>query len=235
MDGLIDFINKDVPHQMELVKIAQAHHRFVWIHPFGNGNGRVVRLLTYAMLARCGYIDKDGARLLDPAAVFGSNKYVYYDKLSGADDLSERGLEEWCNYMLGGLVEEVKKIDKLLDADFTKKKIIIPAIEYAHSRERITLLEKNMLLISVEKDVVSVADFMHLFPKNISRVNVSHAVRKLRDRKLLEPVEENARRYNLRLVPNNITFAVLKKLDENGFLPPAAESITSGSDSSVAS
>mgnify|MGYP002397278049 CR=1 FL=1 len=37
-----------------LVAIAAAHHRLAWIHPFGDGNGRVVRLYSQAMLFRHG-------------------------------------------------------------------------------------------------------------------------------------------------------------------------------------
>jgi Fic family protein len=29
---------------------ASAHHRLLWIHPFLDGNGRVARLMSYAML-----------------------------------------------------------------------------------------------------------------------------------------------------------------------------------------
>jgi len=227
MNDLIVFINKPTPHQMDLVKIAQVHHRFVWIHPFGNGNGRVVRLLTYAMLAKRGYIDKNGARLLDPAAVFGSNKFTYYDMLSGADNLSEAGLVAWCEYMLKGLVDEVGKIDKLLDGDFTKRQIIVPAIEYAYEKEKINTLEKDMLLVCVEKDIVSASDFRHLFPKDISRVNVSQAIRKLRDQSLIAPVSENARKYTLTMNRSPLTAGILKKLDDCGFLPPLEQTRTS--------
>lgn len=220
MDELIALINKTVPHQMDLIKIAQVHHRFVWIHPFGNGNGRVVRLLTYAMLAKCGYIDKNGARLLDPAAVFGSNKFLYYDKLAGADDLTEKSLIVWCEYMLSGLADEVRKIDKLLDGDFTKKQIILPAIDYVFEKQRISQMEKDMLVVCVQKDVVGASDFRHLFPANVSHVNVSQAIKKLRDQDLIAPISKNARKYTLCMNRNPLTVGILKKLDENGFLPP---------------
>lgn len=36
MTALLDFINADVDQNYELLKIALAHHRFVWIHPFGH-------------------------------------------------------------------------------------------------------------------------------------------------------------------------------------------------------
>ncbi len=220
MDQLIKFINTPVPHTMELIKIAIVHHRFVWIHPFGNGNGRVVRLLTYAMLVRAGYIDKDGNRLLDPTAVFGSNKLTYYDKLSGADDLSEEGATAWCEYMLSGLTQEIHKIDQLLDADFTKREIVIPAIIYAHEKQKITKLERDMLLVCVDKNLVAASDFRDLFPASTSHVRISQVINKLREQNLVQAPRPGARKYMLCMNNNLLTTGILRKLDENGFLPP---------------
>jgi Fic family protein len=33
-----------------IIAAAAAHHRFAWIHPFLDGNGRVVRLMSHATL-----------------------------------------------------------------------------------------------------------------------------------------------------------------------------------------
>lgn len=220
MEQLIDFINAPVSHTMELIKIAIVHHRFVWIHPFGNGNGRVIRLLTYAMLARAGYIDKDGARLLDPTAVFGSNKFTYYDKLSSADNLSEQGTIEWCEYMLSGLTQEIHKIDQLLDGDFTKREIIVPAVMYAHEKQKITKLEKDMLLICIDKNLVAANDFRDLFPADISHVRISQVINKLKKQNLIDTPQPGARKYMICMNNNLLTTGILRKLDENGFLPP---------------
>ena len=38
----------------QIVAIAAAHHRFLWIHPFYDGNGRVTRLMSHAVLTRMG-------------------------------------------------------------------------------------------------------------------------------------------------------------------------------------
>lgn len=226
MDQLIDFINAPVSHPMELIKIAIVHHRFVWIHPFGNGNGRAVRLLTYAMLARAGYIDKDGARLLDPTAVFGSNKLTYYDKLSGADNLSEQGATAWCEYMLSGLTQEIHKIDRLLDGDFTKRAIIIPAITYAHEKQKITKLERDMLLVCVDKGLATASDFRDLFPVDTSHVRISQVINKLKEQNLIETPRPGARKYMLCMNNNLLTTGILRKLDENGFLPPMQPGVT---------
>jgi Fic family protein len=43
-----------------IIAAAAAHHRFLWMHPFLDGNGRVARLMSYAMLLetadRCGLV-----------------------------------------------------------------------------------------------------------------------------------------------------------------------------------
>ena len=34
-----------------ILAAATAHHRLLWIHPFLDGNGRVARLMSHAMLS----------------------------------------------------------------------------------------------------------------------------------------------------------------------------------------
>jgi Fic family protein len=229
MKLLIDFIEGTNNPQLDLLKVAVAHHRFVWIHPFGNGNGRVVRLLTYAMLAKAGFIDSKGRRLLDPAAIFGKNRDTYYKMLSDADDCTEAGLVSWCEYLLTGIRNEVGKIDRLLDEDFAKEKIILPALNYTLEKERISSFEHKMLLIAVERDIVKAADFSSLFPEKSSHVNVSLAIRKLKEQRLIMPVDtagrpnSNGRRYTVRLNRNTLSLGIIKQLDKEGFLPEEHE------------
>ena len=74
MEELLCFINRTDEPQYDLMKIALSHHRFAWIHPFGNGNGRVVRLLTYALLIKYGFKVSSGGRVLNPTAVFCNDR-----------------------------------------------------------------------------------------------------------------------------------------------------------------
>ena len=84
MEELISFVNQETGPQFDLLRVALAHHRFVWIHPFRNGNGRTVRMLTYAMLIKMGFRVNQG-RLINPTAVFFADRDRYYDNLSAAD------------------------------------------------------------------------------------------------------------------------------------------------------
>lgn len=220
MDNLFDFINQKVDPQFDLLKDAVAHHYFTWIHPFGNGNGRVVRLLTYAMLTKQGFIDGDGMRLLSPAAVFGNDRNQYYAMLAEADKNTDPGILKWCEYMLRGVKNEVDNVNELLDASFTKGKIIVPALDYALEKQRINELEYKMLKIAIEKDIVQAADFKPLFADEISHVNISKAIRKLRQQNFLRPLDgEKSRRYTIRLNRNALTLGVVMQLDTQGYLP----------------
>lgn len=219
MRELITFIGDSHGTQYDLLKDAIVHHRFVWIHPFGNGNGRVARLLTYAMMAKQGFIDSTGIRTLNPTAVFGSNREEFYDYLQKADSLKDGDVLEWAEYMLGGVQADLVSVGKLQDADFVRTKIILPALRAAREASRITEQQHQMLLVIARKDTVKAADFNKIISG--SHVLRSQAIRKLRDARLIRTKSGSDRLYTLRLSPNVITRYIRKQLDDNGLLPAA--------------
>jgi Fic family protein len=217
MGELFEFIIKEDEPQYDLLKVAIAHHRFVWAHPFGNGNGRTVRLFTYAMLVKLGFNVNVG-RILNPTAVFCSNRDDYYKYLSAADDGSKEGLLSWCEYVLGGLRDEIEKIDNLLDYDYLKGEILIPTINYSVEREFITELESKILKKVVEKQKIQASDLKEIFKGKVS-AEISRQIRKLIDKKMLIPIKEGKRTYVLRFDNNYLLRGVINSLGEKGFLP----------------
>lgn len=219
MKELIEFINRDVEPKKDLLKAAIAHHRFAWIHPFGNGNGRTVRLLTYAMLTKQGFIDQKGFRLLNPTAVFCSNRQKYYDMLELADSGDEDKLLRWCEYVLTGIKIEIEKIHRLTEAGFTKTKIIRPALRWARDHQILTEQEEAILSTILDKDTVKADDLRTHFPEGTSHVLLSRHIRRLIERDLIAPIQPKKRRYRLKLSSNQLTRGILEQLDNNGFLP----------------
>ena len=217
MDDLFSFINSEDPSKYDLLKSAIAHHRFVWIHPFGNGNGRTVRLFTYAMLIKNGFNVNVG-RIINPTAVFCSNRNGYYDNLSKADSGSDNDVLEWCEYVLKGLKEEIEKIDKLTDYEYLKKEILIPSINFSFERQIITEIESKILKETIEKQVVQNLDLERFF-KGKAKSEISRQIKKLIDKKMLIPERDSARKYVLRFDNNYLLRGIIKMLDERGFLP----------------
>ncbi|HQU57504.1 MAG TPA: Fic family protein, partial [Chitinophagaceae bacterium] len=162
MSELLDFVNKNDGQKYDLLKAAIAHHRFVWIHPFGNGNGRTVRLFTYAMLVKTGFNVNIG-RIINPTAVFCSNRNDYYANLSKADKGTEKGVLEWSEYVLKGLKEEIEKIDKLTDYSFLRKEILLPAISHSVERKYITDVEAKILRKVINHQIVQAGDLKEFF------------------------------------------------------------------------
>jgi Fic family protein len=76
MDELISWANDETEELQAVVKATVFHHRFVWIHPFFDGNGRTARLLTNLLLMKYGY---------PPAIILKNDRLKYYTALKRAN------------------------------------------------------------------------------------------------------------------------------------------------------
>lgn len=105
-----------------LIAIAAAHHRLAWIHPFGDGNGRVTRLHSHALLIHHG-INVDGLWTLSRGLARFRKRY--YQCLAEADkqrrndydgrgNLSQEGLASFCTFFLETMLDQIKFMDNLL-------------------------------------------------------------------------------------------------------------------------
>lgn len=218
MQELIDFVNMEDSPKYDLLKIAIAHHRFVWIHPFENGNGRVVRLFTYALLLK--FIFKSRDRIVNPTAVFCSDRDAYYHYLSKADTGTDDGLIEWSEYMLKGLCSEIEKIDRLADYAYLKTNILLPALADSKENAYVTPTEYSVLKSTITKSdqILQSSDIAKLFP-NTSSSDRSRIIRTLINKGMLLPTHDKARRYVVAFSNSFLLRSILKMLDANGFLP----------------
>jgi Fic family protein len=217
MQALVAFINHADAPKYDLIKVALAHHRFGWVHPFGNGNGRVVRLLTYALLIKYGFNVKTGGRVLNPTAVFCSDRDKYYEMLACADGGAPPRLEQWCVYVLQGVLSELKKVDQLTRYDYLSSKILLPALAYARSRMLITPQEEAVLLAAVKAGIAKAAALSAAMP-GMNATQRTYQIKKLVERKMLQPIEPNARQYTLGFDNNYLMRGVVHALSQEGFI-----------------
>jgi len=220
MQELVAFINRDDAPKYDLMKVALAHHRFAWIHPFGNGNGRVVRLLTYALMIKYGFRVQAGGRVLNPAAVFCTDRERYYAMLARADDGSDEGLEAWCTYVLSGVLTELRKVDNLADYDYLNREILLPALNLARQRQWITAQEEAVLVLTARTGVVKAADLTEAMPK-LNAAQRTYQIRKMVQNGMLQPIQPGARQYVLGFTHNYLLRGVIQALTTAGFIPPS--------------
>ena len=217
MQALVAFINRADAPKYDLIKVALAHHRFGWIHPFGNGNGRVVRLLTYALMIKYGFNVQAGGRVLNPTAVFCSERDQYYAMLASADEGNQAGLEQWCLSVLQGVVAELNKVGQLTHYDYLKSKILLPALAYARSRALITTTEEAVLLASVKSGIAKAADLSAAMP-GLSAAQRTYQIKKLVERKMLQPVGPNSRQYSIGFDNSYLMRGVIHALSQESFI-----------------
>jgi len=141
VNELLDWLGKN-PEELRPVEVAAVfHHRFVSIHPFDDGNGRVARLLMNLLLIKWGY----------PFTVVRNyDRRRYYDTLRKAD---AGDLAPFVNF-IGRCVEE--SLDLYLSAvePTNEKQQFLSLAEAAkltpYSAEYLSLLARKGLIAAVK-------------------------------------------------------------------------------------
>ncbi|MCE9524329.1 MAG: Fic family protein [Alphaproteobacteria bacterium] len=119
-----------------ILAAAAAHHRLLWIHPFLDGNGRVARLMSHAMLLQA--LDTGG--LWSIARGLARNVATYKDLLAAADmprrndldgrgTLSEEALADFTRFFLTTCLDQVAFMESLVEPDRLRARILLWAEE----------------------------------------------------------------------------------------------------------
>ncbi|SHL86138.1 Fic family protein [Fibrobacter sp. UWOV1] len=214
MRELVKFINKPYDQQFDLLKVSVAHHQFVWIHPFRNGNGRTARLLTYAMIVRL--FDVRQSRLFNPTAVFCSDRNKYYEMLKVADSKNNEAMVQWSAFVLQGLLDELQKTEKLTDINYVRKYILEPALQDSLHTGVIGKEIYSALQVSLEKPVFQASDIADIWPNAYTR---SRYIRSMLKAGFIAPISEGARKYYLKFAGSPLMVSLIRALNQQGFLP----------------
>ena len=103
MDNLERYANTS-QDQPRVIQVAITHYQFETIHPFGDGNGRVGRLLILLQLIHLNLLSDP---LIYPSVYFERQRTQYYDALQG---VREKGSwNAYLSYFLNGLVTQCRE------------------------------------------------------------------------------------------------------------------------------
>jgi Fic family protein len=104
-----------------LLSAAEAHHRLLWIHPFLDGNGRVVRLMSHAILLRLGVgnslwsVSRGLARNVDRyKELLGAADATRRNDLDGRGALSLEAFKSFCRFFVEVCIDQVEFMASLL-------------------------------------------------------------------------------------------------------------------------
>ena len=134
LDELIEFVLEN-PLQLNDIELATVfHHKFVYIHPFFDGNGRTVRLVLNLLLLKVGFT---------PAIILSTDRKKYYTALNAANKgnyyklslLMVQALERTMNIYLGSLPDN--------DMGFTEIGSLVQEESLPYGQEYISLLARQ--------------------------------------------------------------------------------------------
>ncbi len=117
MNNYCDWLNQDMSAlagyelAAQIVKALAAHVHFAWIHPYGDGNGRMARLIEFIILLKAGAPDI-AAHL--PSNFYNKTRDQYYRHLQDSHGEfrdgsypAEGNLQGFIEYALQGLKDEL--------------------------------------------------------------------------------------------------------------------------------
>ena len=120
---------RNTPRQ--ILAIAASHHRLAWIHPFMDGNGRVVRLFSHALFIRH-RLDADGLWAISRGLARGVSSYMASlanadrkrdNDFDGRGRMSDKALHDFCKFFLETAIDQVSFMASLLELETLESRI----------------------------------------------------------------------------------------------------------------
>jgi Fic family protein len=117
-----------------IVSVAAAHHRFNYIHPFPDGNGRVSRLMSHSMAHLAG-VGAHGLWSISRGLARGVDSRGDYKRmmdhadmkrqgdLDGRGNLSQRALTEFVMWFLRVCLDQITFMSNLFELDTLARRL----------------------------------------------------------------------------------------------------------------
>lgn len=153
MTELFNFIHESINKIDPIILAGLFHKQFVIIHPFIDGNGRSVRLLTKSLLAMLGI---DTFHLFSFENFYNQNITQYFKHVGAQgnyyDIVKKIDFTPWLEYFAEGILDELyrveKELDKLQQSEVSQPQILSDqnlVLEFLEKNGRITDLQYSKI------------------------------------------------------------------------------------------
>lgn len=178
-----------------IISIAASHHRLAWIHPFLDGNGRVVRLYSDACFMSEN-LDADGLWSISRGLARKNEEYKSYlaqadlpryNDYDGRGNLSNSKLVQFCKFFLEVAIDQTDFMYKMIDTNNILSHIkgfTNLMVNKGELRPEAEFILSDLFL----KGKISKTDAMRI--TNTSDKTLKITIDKLTDMRLLSPKKE---------------------------------------------
>lgn len=123
-----------------LVDVALFHYQFETVHPYGDGNGRLGRLLITLQLYDTGLLERPNLYLSE---YFNRNKAAYVDRMEAVRTCGD--WEGWLSFFVRGVARQAEEsVDRTLALDSLRRRYEneYGGVQYAKNRLACNLFEQ---------------------------------------------------------------------------------------------
>ncbi|WP_254529723.1 Fic family protein [Natrinema gelatinilyticum] len=174
MDALVTYYRAGGSYH-SLIDIALFHYQFETIHPYGDGNGRLGRLLITLQLHDSGLLERPNLYLSE---YFNRNKAAYVDRMEAVRIQGD--WERWVSFFVNGIAKQAEEsVDRTLALDGLRRRYEneYGGVQYAKNRLACNLFEYPYVTTKTAAEML-----------DIERSTAYRAIDELEDDGVLEEV-----------------------------------------------
>jgi len=116
-------------------------------------------------------------------------------------------------------LEEVTKVNKLLDFEYLFKNILLPTIEHGIDRGYLNAIEAKILKVGIREQVFKAGDLEKEIGELTPRQR-THQIQKMRESGFIRSIKNNSRSYCVSFMNNFLMRSLIQKMEREHFIPP---------------
>ncbi|MDR0823099.1 MAG: DUF4172 domain-containing protein [Endomicrobium sp.] len=178
----INWFNKSLLKEDGLLRAAAAHLKFVTIHPYDDGNGRLTRVITDMAMAQD---EKSGMRFYSLSSQIMKERKDYYQILKEVQNL-KADLTKWYEWFLNMFMRALQNSQDILERAFIKANFWKKIKDIALNERQIKVVQK-LLDIGIGKFEGGLTTRKYVSMTKISAATAFREIEDMRQKGILKP------------------------------------------------